>query len=101
MACARYFLKVGSKDAVQLSFEQVPQAMLHALIDSNFKFYKKVQDDQDIAREISFLNLFPKRFVESKVGLFAETLVPASQFKALCGHTGIKGRSPSLNSKTW
>ena len=31
---------------------------------------------------ISFLNLFPERFVESKVGLFAETLVPAGQFKA-------------------
>jgi hypothetical protein len=39
---------------------------------------------------ISFLNLFPERFVESKLGLFAETLVPAGQFKALCGHTGIK-----------
>ena len=39
---------------------------------------------------ISFLNLFPERFVESKVGLFAETLVPAGQFKALCSHTGIK-----------
>jgi hypothetical protein len=26
--------------------------MLHALINSNFKFYKKGRDDQDIAREL-------------------------------------------------
>jgi hypothetical protein len=39
---------------------------------------------------ISFLNLFPEHLVESKLGLFAETLVPAGQFKALCSHTGFK-----------
>jgi type I restriction enzyme R subunit len=54
-------LQVGSKDAVRLSFEQVAQDMLHALIDSNFKFYKKVQDDQDIAREL-FDRLFERYY---------------------------------------
>jgi len=39
---------------------------------------------------ISFLNLFPEHLVESKLGLFAETLVRAGQFKTLCSHTGIK-----------
>ena len=28
--------------------------------------------------------------MESKLGLFAQTLVPAGQFKALCSHTGFK-----------
>lgn len=39
---------------------------------------------------ISFLNLFPEHLVESKLGLFAETLVPAGKFKALRSHTGVK-----------
>jgi hypothetical protein len=39
---------------------------------------------------ISFLNLFPERHVESKLGLFAETLVPARDFPDLPGHTGVK-----------
>jgi len=38
---------------------------------------------------ISFLNLFPERLVESKLGLFAETLVPAGQFKRLRSHFDI------------
>ncbi len=39
---------------------------------------------------VSFLNLFPESHVESKLGLFAETLVRAREFKALAGHTGVK-----------
>ena len=42
---------------------QVAQDMLHALIDSNFKFYKKVQDDQDIAREL-FDRLFERYYAK-------------------------------------
>lgn len=57
-------LKVGSKDAVRLSFEQVAQDILHEMIDSNFKFYKKVQDDQDISKEL-FDRLFD-RYYEAK-----------------------------------
>ena len=45
-------LRVGSKDAVRHSFEQVAQDILHEMIESNFKFYKKVQDDRDISREL-------------------------------------------------
>ena len=60
-------LQVGSKDAVRLSFEQVAQDMLHALIDSNFKFYKKVQDDQDIAREL-FDRLFERYYARKASG---------------------------------
>jgi type I restriction enzyme, R subunit len=54
-------LEAGSKDAVRLSFEGVAQDMLHALINSNFKFYKKVQDDKDISREL-FDRLFERYY---------------------------------------
>lgn len=54
-------LKAGSKDAVRLSFEQVAQDILHGMIESNFKFYKKVQDDQDISREL-FDRLFERYY---------------------------------------
>ena len=54
-------LKVGSKDAVRLSFEQVAQDILHEMIESNFKFYKKVQDDQDISKEL-FDRLFDRYY---------------------------------------
>jgi type I restriction enzyme R subunit len=54
-------LGIGSKDAVRLSFEQVAQDMLHSLINSNFKFYKKVQDDNDISREL-FDRLFERYY---------------------------------------
>ncbi len=57
-------LKVGSKDAVRLSFEQVAHDILHEMIESNFKFYKKVQDDQDISKEL-FDRLF-ERYYEGK-----------------------------------
>jgi type I restriction enzyme R subunit len=54
-------LKAGSKDAVRLSFEQVAQDMLHDLIESNFRFYRKVQDDQDISKEL-FDRLFERYY---------------------------------------
>ncbi len=54
-------LKVSSKDAVRLSFEQVAQDILHDLIESNFKFYKKVQDDDQISREL-FDRLFDRYY---------------------------------------
>ncbi len=37
--------------------------MLHGLIESNFKFYKKVQDDQDISREL-FDRLFERYYAK-------------------------------------
>ncbi len=58
-------LKAGSKDAVRLSFEQVAQDMLHGLIESNFRFYRKVQDDQAISKDL-FDRLFD-RYYEKKV----------------------------------
>lgn len=54
-------LKAGSKDAVRLSFEEVAQDLLHGLIESNFKFYKKVQDDDAVAREL-FDRLFDRYY---------------------------------------
>ena len=54
-------LKAGSRDAVRLSFEQVAQDMLHDLIESNFRFYRKVQDDQAISKEL-FDRLFDRYY---------------------------------------
>ncbi len=39
---------------------------------------------------ISFFNLFPKHLVESKVGLFAETLVRLNAFKEIQQRAGVK-----------
>ena len=58
-------LAAGSKQAVRMSFEEVAQDMLHDLIDSNFKFYKKVQDDDEISKEL-FDRLFERYFARKK-----------------------------------
>jgi len=39
---------------------------------------------------ISFFNLFPPHVVDSKVGLFAETLVPLKDFNQIKGRAGVK-----------
>jgi len=56
---------VSSKDALRLSFEQVVQSMLSDLVDSNFKFYRKVTDDRELAKEL-YDQLF-ERFYQQKV----------------------------------
>ncbi len=58
-------LSAGSKQAVRMSFEEVAQDMLHELIESNFKFYQKVADDQDIAKEL-FDRLFERYLARKK-----------------------------------
>jgi len=58
-------LSAGSKQAVRMSFEEVAQDMLHELIDSNFKFYKKVQDDEEVSKEL-FDRLFERYFTRKK-----------------------------------
>ncbi len=39
--------------------------MLHDLIDSNFKFYKKVQDDEEVSKEL-FDRLYERYFANKK-----------------------------------
>jgi hypothetical protein len=49
---------------------------------------------------ISFFNLFPPHVVDSKVGLFAETLVPLKDFDAIKGRAGVKeafGAQPGID----
>jgi len=58
-------LSAGSKQAVRMSFEEVAQDMLHEMIDSNFKFYKKVQDDEQISKEL-FDRLFDRYYRNRK-----------------------------------
>jgi len=48
-----------------MSFEEVAQDMLHELIDSNFKFYKKVQDDEEVSKEL-FDRLFERYFARKR-----------------------------------
>ncbi len=47
----------SSRDAVRAAFEEVANDLLNDLIDSNFKFYKKVQDDDQLSK-----SLFDKLF---------------------------------------
>jgi len=48
-----------------MSFEEVAQDLLHELIESNFKFYKKVQDDDEISKEL-FDRLFERYYRNRK-----------------------------------
>jgi type I restriction enzyme R subunit len=54
-------MEAGSRDAARLSFEQVAQDMLFELIDSNFRFYKKVQDDENVSHAL-FDRLFDRYY---------------------------------------
>ena len=54
----------SSKQAARMSFEEVANDLLHGLIDSNFRFYKKVQNDKEVSREL-FDRLF-ERFYEAR-----------------------------------
>jgi type I restriction enzyme R subunit len=58
-------MRSGSRDAARLSFEQVAHDMLFDLIDSNFRFYKKVQDDENVSR-VLFDRLFDRYFNEAE-----------------------------------
>jgi len=58
-------MKSGSRDAARLSFEQVAHDMLFELIDSNFRFYKKVQDDENVSRAL-FDRLFERYFRDAE-----------------------------------
>ena len=42
----------SSRDAVRAAFEEVARDLLNGLIDSNFKFYKKVQDDDQLSKSL-------------------------------------------------
>lgn len=57
-------MRSGSRDAARLSFEQVAHDMLFDLIDSNFRFYKKVQDDENVSRAL-FDRLFDRYFQDA------------------------------------
>jgi len=50
-------LKNGARHAVEATFQQVARDAFEDLINDNFKFYKKVSDDQDVSKEF-FARLF-------------------------------------------
>jgi type I restriction enzyme R subunit len=50
-------LKNGSKDAVKATFRQVAEDAFEDLINDNYKFYKKVSDDDEVSKEF-FSRLF-------------------------------------------
>ncbi len=44
-------LKNGARHAVAATFRQVAEDALEDLINENFKFYKKVSDDEEVSKE--------------------------------------------------
>lgn len=50
-------LKRGSPHAVKATFQQVAKEALEDLVNDNFKFYKKVSEDEEVAKEF-FARLF-------------------------------------------
>ena len=50
-------LKNGSKHAVEATFRQVAEDAFEDLINENFKFYKKVSEDDEVSKEF-FARLF-------------------------------------------
>ncbi len=50
-------LKNGSRHAVEATFQQVARDAFDDLINDNFKFYKKVSDDDEVSKEF-FARLF-------------------------------------------
>lgn len=50
-------LKNGSKHAIEATFRQVAEEAFEDLINDNFKFYKKVSEDEEVAKEF-FSRLF-------------------------------------------
>lgn len=55
-------VRVNSPENIRLSFEKVTEDMLQEMIESNFGFYKRFNDDQDFARIL--LNALFRRFME-------------------------------------
>ena len=50
-------LKNGSKNAIEATFEQVAKDAFQDVMNDNFKFYKKVNDDEEVSKEF-FSKLF-------------------------------------------
>ena len=50
-------LKNGSKHAVEATFRQVAEDAFQDLVNDNFKFYKKVSEDDEVSKEF-FARLF-------------------------------------------
>jgi type I restriction enzyme R subunit len=44
-------LRNGSQPAVRATFYQVAEEAFEKIIDENYKFYKKVRDDEDMSKE--------------------------------------------------
>jgi type I restriction enzyme R subunit len=44
-------LKNGSRHAVQATFQQVAKDAFEDLVNDNFKFYKKVSEDEEVSKE--------------------------------------------------
>ena len=57
--------KNSSKNATEKAFEEVAFSLLGNLIDSDFKFYKKVQDDEKLSKFL-FSKLFESYYKDKK-----------------------------------
>jgi len=57
-------LKNGSKHAVEATFRQVAEDAFEDLVDGNYKFYQKVSNDEEVAKELFFRLL--ERFLKGR-----------------------------------
>ena len=57
-------LKNGSRHAVEATFRQVAEDAFEDLVDGNYKFYQKVRNDEEVAKEL-FARLL-ERFLEGR-----------------------------------
>lgn len=57
-------LKNGSRHAVEATFRQVAEDAFEDLVDGNYKFYQKVSNDEEVAKEL-FSRLL-ERFLEGR-----------------------------------
>jgi type I restriction enzyme R subunit len=53
----RQQLNNGSRNAIQATFRQVAEDAFEDLVNDNFKFYKKVSEDEEVSKEF-FSKLF-------------------------------------------
>ena len=57
-------LKNGSRHAVEATFQQVAKDAFEDLVDGNYKFYKKVSDDEEVSKK--FFSRLLERFLDGR-----------------------------------
>jgi len=117
-------LKNGAKHAVEATFRQVAEDTFQDLVNDNFKFYKKVSEDDEVSKEF-FARLFewhiegarrPRRRSRADGGgkrkstratLTARRTAPsgsgtsATRLSASSWRTGLRTSEPRITDQLW